>query len=357
MNFESRNPATGELIGIYPEHDKAETDARLQRAWDGWRHWTRTPLQERIAFLPRLAELLEERVETYGRLITTEMGKPLADAIFEIKKSAWDARHLAETGEAYLKPQPIPGIPAQIIYESVGPIFSVQPWNVPFWQVLRFFNTTALVGNTAIVKHAESVQGCAEALETLVRDAGGPEGLYVNLAIQVEACAAVLADPRVRAATVTGGVRAGRAVAEEAARVGKRVVLELGGSDPFIVLEDADLAKAVQLGMTSRYFNNSEGCICAKRFLVAESLFDDFTKAFVEQSKALPMGDPMKEGIKIGPLATSGSRKNLHRQSPSRQESGAGTRRLRSIHRSGVPGGFLDLEDGVRQRLAHLGGD
>src|SRR5260370_1134995 len=242
------------------------------------------------------------------------MGKQLADSIFEIKKSAWAARHLAEAGEAYLKPQPVSGVPAQIVYDSIGPIFSVQPWNVPFWQVLRFFNTTALVGNTAIVKHAKSVQGCAEALETLVRDAGGPEGLYVNLAIRVEACAAVIADPRVRAATVTGSVRVGRAVAEEAARAGKRVVLELGGSDPFIVLDDADLARAVQLAVTSRYFNNSEGCICAKRFLVAESLFDDFTRAFVEQSKALPMGDPMKEGIKLGPLASSGARKNLHRK-------------------------------------------
>src|ERR1700731_581988 len=314
MNFESHNPATGELIGTHPEHNKAEIEVRLQRAWDGWQHWSRTPLQERSAFLTRLAKLLEERAETYGRLITAEMGKPRADSIFEIKKSAWDPRRLAETGESYLKPQPIPGIPAQIIYESVGPIFSVQPWNVPFWQVLRFFNTTALVGNTAIVKHAESVQGCAEALETLVRDAGGPEGLYVNLAIHVPAVAAVIADPRVRAATVTGSVRAGRAVAEAAARVGKRVVLELGGSDPFIVLEDADLAKAVQNGMASRYFNNSEGCICAKRFLVAEPLFDDFTKAFVDQSKALPMGDPMKEGIKLGPLATSGARKNFYRQ-------------------------------------------
>jgi len=314
FNFESRNPATGELIAVHREHDRAETDARLQRAWHGWRRWSRTPLRERIAFLTRLSLLLEERVETYGRLITSEMGKPLADSIFEIKKCAWDARHLAETGEAYLQPQPIPGIAAQIVYESVGPIFAVMPWNVPFWQVLRFFNTTALVGNTALIKHAETVQGCAEALEILVRDAGGPEGLYANLAIRVEACAAVIADPRVRAATVTASVRAGRAVAEQAARVGKRVVLELGGSDPFIVLEDADLAKAVRFAVTSRYFNNSEGCICAKRFLVAESLFDRFTKAFVEQSRALPMGDPMMEGTKLGPLARSDLRKNLHRQ-------------------------------------------
>src|SRR3984893_9274251 len=221
MNFESRNPATGELLGTYPEHDKAEIEVRLQRAWDGWRHWSRTPPRERIPSLPRLAELLEERAETYGRLITAEMGKPLADSIFEIKKCAWDARHLAEAGEAYLKPQPVPGLPAQIMYESVGPIFSVQPWHVPFWQVLRFFTTTTLVGNTAITKHLESAQGCPEALETLVRDAGGPEGLYVNLAIQVEACAAVIADPRVRAATVTGSVHTARAVAEEAARAGK----------------------------------------------------------------------------------------------------------------------------------------
>jgi succinate-semialdehyde dehydrogenase/glutarate-semialdehyde dehydrogenase/succinate-semialdehyde dehydrogenase len=181
MNFESRNPATGELLGTYPEHDKAEIEVRLQRAWDGWRHWSRTQLQERIAFLTRLAELLEERAETYGRQITAEMGKPLADSIFEIKKSAWAARHLAETGEAYLKPQPVSGIPAEIVFESLGPIFSVQPWNVPFWQVLRFFNTTALVGNTALIKHAESVQGCAEALETLVRDAGGPKDFMSTL--------------------------------------------------------------------------------------------------------------------------------------------------------------------------------
>ena len=285
MTFQSHSPVTGELIGTYPEHDEAETNVRLQRAWDGWLRWSRTPLHERRAFLVRLADLLEERAEAYGRLITAEMGKPLAESIGEIKKCAWAARHLAETGEAYLKPQPVAGIQAQIIYESVGPIFAVMPWNLPFWQVLRFFNTAAIVGNTAIVKHAETVQGCAEALETLVREAGGPEGLYVNLAVQVEACAAVIADPRVRAATVTGSVRTGRAVAEEAARVGKKVVLELGGSDPFIVLEDADLAKAVQNGVASRFFNNSEGCICAKRFLVAEPLFDDFTKAFVEQDR------------------------------------------------------------------------
>ena len=134
MTFQSHNPATGELIGAYPEHDEAETNVRLQRAWEGWRRWSRTPLYERRAFLVRLADLLDRRAETYGRLITAEMGKPLPDAIAEIKKSALDARHKAEVGEAYLKPQPIPGVSAQVTYESIGPIFSVQPWNLPFWQ-------------------------------------------------------------------------------------------------------------------------------------------------------------------------------------------------------------------------------
>jgi acyl-CoA reductase-like NAD-dependent aldehyde dehydrogenase len=324
MTFQSHNPATGELVGTYPEHDEAETNVRLQRAWDGWLRWSRTPLHERSAFLIRLADLLDARAESYARLITAEMGKPLADAIAEIKKSARDARHKAEEGKAYLDPQPISGLPAQITYEPIGPIFSVQPWNLPFWQALRFFNTTALVGNTAIVKHAETVQGCARALETLVRDAGGPDGLYVNLAIQVEACAVVIADPRVRAATVTGSVRAGRAVAAQAGAVGKRVVLELGGSDPFIVLEDADLAKAVQMGVVSRYLiNNGQGCICAKRFLVAEPLLDAFTKAFVEQSRALPMGDPMQEGVKLGPLARADLRRNVHRQVQDAVKAGA----------------------------------
>lgn len=314
MNFESRNPTTGELLGIYPQHDKAETEERLQRAWNGWRNWSRTPLQLRLDFVSRLAKLLEERAESYGRLITTEMGKPLTESIGEIKKAAFNARHLAEVGEAYLKPHPIPGLQAQIIRESVGPIFGVMPWNLPFWQVLRFFTAAALVGNTAIVKHAETVQGSAEALETLVRDAGGMEGLYVNLAIPVEACAAVIADPRVRAAIVTGSVRSGRAVAEQAGRHGKKVVLELGGSDPFIVLEDADLAKAVEAAVTSRYFNNSEGCINAKRFLVAEPLFEAFTKEFVKRSEALRVGDPMKEGVNLGPLARPDIRDNIHRQ-------------------------------------------
>jgi acyl-CoA reductase-like NAD-dependent aldehyde dehydrogenase len=314
MSFESKNPATGEHLETYPEHSVNEVERRLQSAWDGWKKWSRTPLTERTAFLIRLAGLLEERAEKYARLITLEMGKPLAEAIGEVKKAAFGARHFAEGGEAYIKPEAIPGTPGRVVYESLGPVFAVMPWNLPFWQVLRFFIPAALVGNTVVVKHAESVQGCAVALEALVRDAGGPEGLYVNLSVQTSAVPAIIADRRIRAVTVTGSVRAGRAVAQLAGLHGKKVVLELGGSDPFIVLQDADIAKAVQLGVTSRYSNNAQSCIAAKRFLIAAPVADAFIKAFVEQASALKVGDPLLPDTKLGPQAREDLRATTERQ-------------------------------------------
>ncbi|MGC2401114.1 MAG: NAD-dependent succinate-semialdehyde dehydrogenase [Acidobacteriaceae bacterium] len=314
MSFESRNPATGEVIGIYPEHTAHEVERRVQSAWDGWKKWSGTPPAGRTAFLLRLAELLEERADEYGRLITLEMGKPVGEAIGEVKKAAFGARHFAQEGATYIQPEAIPGTPGRVVYEPLGPVLAIMPWNLPFWQVLRFFIPAALVGNTVLVKHAETVQGCAQALETLVRDAGGPEGLYVNLVVQTSLVPSLIADPRIRAVTVTGSVRAGRAVAQQAGAQGKKVVLELGGSDPFVVLEDADIAKAVQLGVTSRYSNNAQSCIAAKRFLVAEPIADAFTKAFVEQAAALKMGDPLLPETKLGPQARADLRATTERQ-------------------------------------------
>ncbi len=314
MAFESINPASGERIELYPEHSASETERRLQLAWDGWRSWSRTPLEQRTDFLLRLAGLLEERAEQYARLITLEMGKPLGEAIGEVKKAAFGARHFAEAGAAYLQTEPVPGTPGRVVYESLGPVLAIMPWNLPFWQVLRFFIPSALVGNTVVVKHAESVQGSALALESLVRDAGGPEGLYVNLAVQRGSVPALIADARIRAVTVTGSVGAGRAVAQEAGLRGKKVVLELGGSDPYIVLQDADIAKAVTLGVTSRYSNNAQSCIAAKRFLLAESVADTFTRAFVEQAAALKVGDPLLPDTRLGPLARADLRASTERQ-------------------------------------------
>jgi succinate-semialdehyde dehydrogenase/glutarate-semialdehyde dehydrogenase/succinate-semialdehyde dehydrogenase len=314
MSFESINPTTGEPLGTYPEHNAHEVELRLQRAWDGWKSWSRTPLATRTAFLVRLADLLEKRVDEYARLITLEMGKPLGEATGEVKKAAFGARHFAEAGSAYIQPEAIPGTPGRVVYESLGPILAIMPWNLPFWQVLRFFIPAALVGNTVVVKHAESVQGCALALEALVHDAGAPEGLYVNLSVQRSAVPAMIADSRIRAVTVTGSVAAGRAVAQQAGLHGKKVVLELGGSDPFIVLEDADIAKAVQLGVTSRYSNNAQSCIAAKRFFIAEPIADTFIKAFVEQAAALKVGDPLLPDTKLGPQARADLRATTERQ-------------------------------------------
>lgn len=314
MSFESKNPATGELLGTYPEHSAHEVELRLQSAWEGWKKWSRTPLSERAAFLIRLADLLEKRVDEYARLITLEMGKPIGEAQGEVKKAAFGARHFAEQGAAYIQPEAIPGTPGRVVYESLGPILAIMPWNLPFWQVLRFFIPAALVGNTVVVKHAETVQGCALAIETLVRDAGGPAGLYVNLSVQRSAVAALIADARIRAVTVTGSVQAGRAVAQQAGLCGKKVVLELGGSDPFVVLEDADVAKAVQLGVVSRYSNNAQSCIAAKRFLIAKPIAKSFIESFVEQAAALKVGDPLLDDTKLGPQARADLRAATERQ-------------------------------------------
>ena len=214
MAFESRNPTTGELLNVYPEHSAQDVELRLQSAWDGWKKWSRTPLSERTAFLIRLAGLLEKRADDYARLITLEMGKPIGEALGEVKKAAFGARHFAADGAAYIQPEAISGTPGRVVYESLGPVLAIMPWNLPYWQVLRFFIPAALVGNTVVVKHAETVQGCALALEALVRDAGGPEGLYVNVSVQRDAVPAMIADSRIRAVTVTGSVAAGRAVAQ-----------------------------------------------------------------------------------------------------------------------------------------------
>lgn len=314
MSFESRNPATGEVVARYPEQSPAEVEACLARAWSGWKHWSAAPLAARTAFLNRLADVLEGRVDEFARLITLEMGKPCAEAQAEVKKAASGARHFATAGPQYIEPQAIPGTQSQVIYQSLGPVLGVMPWNLPFWQVLRFFIPAALVGNTVVVKHAENVKGCAIALEQLVRDAGGPEGLYVNLMVDRSAVADVVADARIRAVTVTASVAAGRAMAAIAGRYGKKVVLELGGSDPFVVLEDADIAKAVQLGVTSRFSNNAQSCIAAKRFLIAESVFDDFASRFVEAVKGITVGDPMQAATRLGPLARSDLRDTVSRQ-------------------------------------------
>ena len=303
MAFKSINPANGEEIATYDAHDAGDVDRLLQRAWETWQTWSREPIATRAAFLERLAGLLEERADQYAALITSEMGKLVGEARNEVLKAAGGARHFASQGPEYLKDEAIPGTPGKVVYQALGPLFGVMPWNLPFWQVLRFFIPAAIAGNVVLVKHADSVQGSARALEQLVRDAGGPEGLYTNLAIRRDAVPGIIADPRIRAVTVTGSTGAGRAVAEAAGAHGKKAVLELGGSDPFIIFDDADFDKAVKLGIASRFGNNAQSCIAAKRFIVARPIYDRYLAAYAEAASNLTIGDPMSPDTKLGPLA------------------------------------------------------
>lgn len=322
MAFKSINPATGEEIATYPAHDAADIDRLLQRAWDTWRSWSQEPASVRAAFLERLAGLLEERADRYAALITSEMGKLVGEARNEVVKAAGGARHFAAQGQEYLRDEAIPGTPGKVVYQSLGPLFGVMPWNLPFWQVLRFFIPAAMAGNVVLVKHADSVQGSARAIEELVRDAGGPDGLYTNLAIRRDAVAGIIADPRIRAVTVTGSTGAGRAVAEAAGAHGKKAVLELGGSDPFIIFEDADFEKAVKLGIVSRFSNNAQSCIAAKRFIVARPIYDRYVRAYAEAANALPVGDPMSADTRLGPLAKADLIATTRRQIADAQAAG-----------------------------------
>ncbi|MDE1991384.1 MAG: aldehyde dehydrogenase family protein, partial [Rhizobiaceae bacterium] len=208
-------------------------------------------------------------------------------------------------------------------YQSIGPIFGVMPWNLPFWQVLRFFIPAALVGNTVIVKHAESVLGSAAAIEKLILDAGAPVGLYTNLVIDRSRAPKIISDPRIAAVTVTGSTQAGRSVAQQAGSLGKKAVLELGGSDPYLVFADANFDKAVQMAVVSRYSNNAQSCIAAKRLFIEESIAERFTTAFVEAVRKIPVGDPMKPETKLGPLARKDIRDNVHRQVTDAVKAGA----------------------------------
>ncbi|MFW7355162.1 MAG: NAD-dependent succinate-semialdehyde dehydrogenase [Brucella sp.] len=323
MTLESWNPATGKLVEIYPSHDVDEIEARIAMSHETAKKWSRdVSMQERTAFLLRLADILEQRAEDYARLITTEMGKPIGEAIAEVNKAAMGARHFADKGPEYLSDEPIAGLNASVVYQSLGPIFAIMPWNLPFWQVLRFFIPTALAGNTVLVKHSDSVQGCARALEQLALDAGAPKGLYLNLAVRRDAVAGIIADPRIKAATVTGSTQAGYSVAKAAGEHGKKVVLELGGSDPFLVFEDADLSKAVPMAVLSRFSNNSQSCIAAKRILVADAIYDQFEKAFVKAVKSLSVGDPLDPANKFGPLARSSVITDTERQVAAALEQG-----------------------------------
>lgn len=313
MAIETVNPATGETLRTFPELTPTEIEDRLAAAARAAQSWRAAPLAERVSVVRRAGELLDERKLDYGHLMTLEMGKPIKAAIEEAAKCAAGCRFYADNAPRFLADEPVTadGEDSYVAFEPLGVVLAVMPWNFPFWQVIRFAAPAIAAGNVGLLKHASNVPQCALALEQLFIEAGAPGGVFQTLLIGSAAVKAIIADDRVAAATLTGSEGAGTSVAQEAGRQVKKTVLELGGSDAFIVMPSADLDAAVATAVTARTINNGQSCIAAKRFIVAEPIADEFTKRFVERMRALVVGDPMDERTNVGPLATAQIRDDL----------------------------------------------
>jgi succinate-semialdehyde dehydrogenase/glutarate-semialdehyde dehydrogenase len=316
MSYRTLNPATGELVEEFSEATDHEVEAALAAATRAYEPWRRLAATDRGAVLTGISAALERGAGEYGRLMALEMGKPLAQGEAEARKCAWVCRHYAECGDELLRPVPHPsdGSEAFVRYDPLGPLLAIMPWNFPFWQVFRFAAPALVAGNVVLLKHAPSTPRCALAITRLCNEAGLPEGAFQNLFLSNEQVARLIDDPRLRGVTLTGSSRAGRAVARQAGASLKPMVLELGGSDPFIVLDDANLEEAAEVGVTSRCLNSGQSCIAAKRFLVDKRVFDPFVEAFVERMEAQKVGDPLAAGVQIGPLAREDLRDQLAAQ-------------------------------------------
>ncbi|HEX2728210.1 MAG TPA: NADP-dependent succinic semialdehyde dehydrogenase [Rubrobacteraceae bacterium] len=325
MAISTVNPATGEELKNFEELTDELVEEKIQLVADTFREYRKTSFEERSGWLMRAAEILEDEAEEFGRIMTMEMGKTLASAIAEANKCARGCRYYAQNAERFLADEPLEleGAKTFIRYQPLGPVLAIMPWNFPFWQVFRFAAPALMAGNVGLLKHASNVPQCALAIEDVIHRAGFPEGAFQTLLIGSSKVQAVIDDPRVRAATLTGSEPAGRQVAGEAGENIKKTVLELGGSDPFIVMPSADLDKALSTAVTSRTLNNGQSCINAKRIIVHEEIADDFERRYVEAMAALKVGDPMQEDIDMGPLATPQIRDDVDGQVRKSVEAGA----------------------------------
>ncbi|WP_313695191.1 NAD-dependent succinate-semialdehyde dehydrogenase [Halorarum halobium] len=332
--MESVNPATGETVGSYEEPSDGEVEAALETATETFESWRGTTVQHRADLLVDAGDLLRERVDEYAELMTREMGKPVSQARAEVRKCATLCDYYAERADEQLADEVIGSesdAHTLVSYEPLGPVLAVMPWNFPFWQVFRFAVPNLAAGNVGLLKHASNVPGCARAIEEVFHDAGFPEGSFRTLLVGSGEIDAILEDERVRAATLTGSVGAGRAVAEKAGAELKKTVLELGGSDPFVVLDDAPMDRTVGSAVYGRCQNNGESCIAAKRFIVADEVYDEFLDRFVAEMADLTIGDPLEEGTDIGPMAQQGLMEELHEQVEATVAAGA------TVHTGGEP--------------------
>jgi succinate-semialdehyde dehydrogenase/glutarate-semialdehyde dehydrogenase len=310
------NPATGEKGRSYKELDPSEIDEKIGRAQTAFRAWRSTPFDERTRLLSAIADRFDEHKDRLARLMTEEMGKPIRQSVAEIEKCAGGFRFYAESGPAMLADKVIDlgEGKARVRWLPQGPVLAVMPWNFPFWQVVRFLAPNLMAGNVGLLKHSSLTPGCAAAIEEMVLAAGAPQGLFQNLAIGSGAVAGIIADPRVVAVTLTGSEGAGMKVAEAAGKALKKVVLELGGSDPFVVMPSADIEKAAGDAVKARLLNGGQSCICAKRMIVQADVYDAFLERFSAGMRAAKVGDPLDEASDMGPLSSEQACDDIARQ-------------------------------------------
>lgn len=316
MSIASVNPATGETIRTFEPATENQIDERLTLAVKAFGQHRWLPMAERAAMMQRAADILEAEKQRLGHLMTLETGKPIGGAIAEAEKCASVCRYYAEHAESYLADEDVPVVngSAFVVFQPLGVVLAVMPWNFPFWQVFRFAAPALMAGNVGILKHSSNVPQCALAIEDILGRAGFAPGVFQALLVGSSEVGRIIADPRIAAVTFTGSEGAGREVASTAGRNLKKTVIELGGSDPFIVMPTADIAAAARTAVTARMINNGQSCIAAKRFIVHEAVYDDFLRRFVEGVSSIRIGDPMDPQTQLGPLATSQIRDDIERQ-------------------------------------------
>jgi succinate-semialdehyde dehydrogenase/glutarate-semialdehyde dehydrogenase len=355
MAIESLNPTTGERLATFPEMSSAEVDGVLSAAVRAQREWARTPFAQRATLMRRAGAILRERAQELARLMALEMGKPLKDGAAEVVKCAWVCEHYADHAETYLAPRAEPSDASRsyVRFDPLGVILAVMPWNFPYWQVFRFIAPHLMAGNGGILKHASNVPQCALSIEQVMHDAGFPRDLFRTILVGAKAVRGIILDDRIAAATITGSELAGRSVAAAAGEALKPSVLELGGSDPFIVLADADLDQAASTAAVARTINAGQSCICAKRFIVEAPVHDAFLDKLVAAMKAIRMGDPLDPATQMGPQARHELRDELHAQV--RQAIAGGARPVLGCRLPDGPGAFYPpsvLADVPRDNLA-----
>jgi succinate-semialdehyde dehydrogenase/glutarate-semialdehyde dehydrogenase len=319
------NPATGEEVGSFKPHDDAYVDAALDAASAAQKSWRRVPVGERVLLLSKMARVLRSGKQAYAALITEEMGKPIVEAEAEIEKCAYNCDFYAENAATYLADEILASNATEtaVTFDPLGIVLAIMPWNYPFWQFFRFAAPAFAAGNGAILKHASNVPKCALAIESIMQEAGCPSGLFATLLIEASKVEHLIADDRIAAVTLTGSTEVGSVVAAQAGRALKKQVLELGGSDPFLVLADADLEQAVAVAVKARYINVGQSCVNAKRFIVEESIADRFVALFCDGAAKLKVGDPRSRDTNIGPLARENLLDALHAQVVRTVEAGA----------------------------------